>query len=111
MIDCTDALLQYKCLPINPYTEIPCQHDVTNRQAALNTVTSILREKEPKVLSLSLIMTLHDLSSFSKWHPTIFQNTRYVLLKHLLEKYWVRAHTSAVCCWVEMGSYLFLAVG
>lgn len=56
IVEPMDVLLQYKCLPINPYAEIPCQHDVTNQYTALNTVTSILREQEPKVLSLYCIL-------------------------------------------------------
>lgn len=51
-----DVFLQYKCLPINPYAEISCQHDVTSQYTALNTVTSILREEEPKALSLYCIL-------------------------------------------------------
>lgn len=43
-----DALLQYKCLPINSNAEMPCLNDVTTPHSAPNAVTSVLREQKSK---------------------------------------------------------------
>lgn len=126
IVNPVDVFLQYKCLPINPYAEISCQHDVTSQYTALNTVTSILREDEPKswLFTASCKSRLYlDTDSQQHWidrgskrchllvngTQPLYQYTRYLLFKHLLEKRekqkcWLRIYTCVLSCQVGWGA-------